>query len=71
MQAAEAWWQNVCVTSTQDKATCSLLLLLEMGSVCDKITVNLVRGSGVPLSNDREGCIGCFEQPVESTTHGC
>lgn len=37
VRAAEAWWQNVCVTSTQDKATCSLLLLLEMGSVCDKI----------------------------------
>lgn len=39
--------------------------------VCDKITVNLVRCSGVPLSNDREGCVECFGQPVKSATNGC
>lgn len=53
------------------KPSWSLLFFLGMGSVADKITLNLVRCSGVPLSHDTEGCIGCFEQPVKNTTSGC
>lgn len=64
--------RTLCVTSSQCTTTCLLMLFVWMVSAFNKeIPGYLVRCSGVPLADGREGCTGHLEQPVRCTSSSC